>query len=485
MKAFVLNGDEKSQKLILQANIPFLELYKRARFTYMEDPTNDPYDETDNVPVNEFYQRRVDEERVKNIKKFIKTSILNQKNNQRVAVLFPTAMLVAVQSSVDRDLKIGSEYELEEIINEDDVFFIVDGQHRLYSMKSLFDELRDGFLFDLDEIDYILNYLKHYVFNCTVLLNYDLWEQAQVFADVNFNQKKVSASLYYTIYGMNYSSDQSDLNRNYIYIAHQLVKLLNSHPKSPLKGFIKMLGTGSGFISQAFIADSLMRNIKSPRGIWYVDPYNMKVPPVYRYMTIETLSFFSAVKKTFPDYWPKDNEPKSIICKTTGLGALLRLMAFLHQNMVPADILNRMKAMSESEICEDYEAFIADQLHILADEKEKLFSLKGNYAGSGGKGLEVKLYRELRHMILFPDLKLVGEKNVTINGRQVGVKFYKKVDGLYTYELSHYFRNNYQMEPYIPGGGSVAETFDRLEGKLQSYIAQVEPDARAVTNKDF
>ena len=66
MKAFVLNGDIESQKLILQANIPFVELYKRARFTYMEDPTNDPYDETDNVPVNEYYQRRVDEERVKN-----------------------------------------------------------------------------------------------------------------------------------------------------------------------------------------------------------------------------------------------------------------------------------------------------------------------------------------------------------------------------------------------------------------------------------
>ena len=155
MKAFVLNGDIESQKLILQANIPFVELYKRARFTYMEDPTNDPYDETDNVPVNEYYQRRVDEERVKNIKKFIKTSILNQKSNQRVAVLFPTAMLLAVQSSAEKNLDIGKEYDLEDIINKDDVFFIVDGQHRLYSMKSLFDDLRDGFLFEQDDIEFI------------------------------------------------------------------------------------------------------------------------------------------------------------------------------------------------------------------------------------------------------------------------------------------------------------------------------------------
>lgn len=485
MKAFVLNGDIESQKLILQANIPFVELYKRARFTYMEDPTNDPYDETDNVPVNEYYQRRVDEERVKNIKKFIKTSILNQKSNQRVAVLFPTAMLLAVQSSAEKNLDIGKEYDLEDIINKDDVFFIVDGQHRLYSMKSLFDDLSDGFLFEQDDIDYILNYLKNYVFNCTVLLNYDLWEQAQVFADVNFNQKKVSASLYYTIYGMNYSSDQSDLNRNYIYIAHQLVKVLNSHPNSPLKGFIKMLGTGSGFISQAFVADSLMRNIKSPHGIWYVDPYNMKVPPVYRYMTIESLSFFSAVRKVFPEYWPEDKEAKSIICKTTGLGALLRLMAYMHQDIIPEELLARMKAMAESEIFVDYELLVAEKLHLLDSEKEKLFSLKGSYAGTGGKGLEVKLYREMRHIILFPDLKLESEKNVTINRRQVGVKFYKSLSGKFTYELSTYFQNKNQMNPYISGDGSISENLERLEANLQSYIAQVEPDARVVPNKNF
>lgn len=485
MKAFVLNGDVESQKLVLQVNIPFLELYKKARFTYMEDPTNDPYDESDNVPVNDYYQRRVDEERVKKIKKFIQTSILNQKNNQRVAVLFPTAMLLAVQSTMDEKLEIGKEYELNNILNDDSEFFIVDGQHRLYSMKALYDELGDGWLFDQKDNEYVLEYLENYIFNCTVLLNYDLWEQAQVFADVNFNQKKVSSSLYYTIYGMNYSSDQSDLNRNYIYIAHQLVRLLNSHPNSPLKGFVKMLGVGTGFISQAFVADALMRNIKSPQGIWYVDPYNMNVPPVYRYMTIETLSFFSAVSKVFSDYWPSDKEPKSIICKTTGLGALLRLMAYLHKNMVPSEVLAEMKSMTESKVCERYELLVTDLLHLLDSDKEKLFSLKGNYAGTGGKGLEVKLYREMRHIITNPDLKLVSEKSVMVNGKQVGVKYYHSKNGFYTFELSLYFQNKYQMVPYIPGSGSISDSLEGLDNRLHSYIAQVEPDARAVTNKEF
>ena len=485
MKAFVLNGDVESQKLVLQVNVPFLELYKKARFTYMEDPTNDPYDEMDNVPVNDYYQRRVDEERVKKIKKFIQTSILNQKNNRRVAVLFPTAMLLAVQSTTDEKLEIGKEYELDNITNDESEFFIVDGQHRLYSMKALYDELRDGWLFNQKDNEYVIDYLKNYIFNCTVLLNYDLWEQAQVFADVNFNQKKVSSSLYYTIYGMNYSSDQSDLNRNYIYIAHQLVKVLNSHPNSPLKGCIKMLGVGTGFISQAFIAEALMRNIKSPQGIWYVDPYNMKVPPVYRYMTIETLSFFTAVSKAFQEYWPKDKDLNSIICKTTGLGALLRLMAYLHKNLVPDGIMAEIKGMNDSNICEEYVSFVSEQLHLLDGEKEKLFSLKGSYAGTGGKGLEVKLYREMRHIISNPGLKLVSEKSVIVNGKQVWVKYYLSENGFYTFELSLYFQNKYQMAPYISGGGSIAESLEGLDSRLQSYIAQVEPDARAVTNRNF
>ena len=247
MKVYVLSGDVDSQKLILQANIPFMELYKRAIFSYMSDPTDDPYLEEDKTPRNEFYQRRVDEHRVKEIKKYIRSSILSQKDGQRVAVIFPTAMLLAASSITDNALKMGDVYDMNDVINEYEDFYIVDGQHRLFSMKALYDELKGG-LFTTTEDDYIIEYLESYKFNCSILLNYDLWEQAQVFADVNFNQKKVSASLYYSIYGMNYSSDPADWKRNYLYITHQLVKVLNANELSPLKGFVKMLGSGTGFI---------------------------------------------------------------------------------------------------------------------------------------------------------------------------------------------------------------------------------------------
>ena len=53
------------------------------------------------------------------------------------------------------------------------------------------------------------------------------------------------------------------------------------------------------------------------------------------------------------------------------------------------------------------------------------------------------------------------------------------------YELSTYFQNKNQMNPYISGDGYISENLERLEANLQSYIAQVEPDARVVPNKNF
>ncbi len=484
MKVYALSGDEESQKLILQANIPFVELYKRAIFSYMNDPSDDPYEEDDVTPRNSFYQRRVDEGRVKVIKKYIRDTILNEKNGQSVAVIFPTAMLLAASSTGEKTLKIDDDCEMDEVIYQSDGFYIVDGQHRLFSMKALYDEINNG-LFKTDEDKYIIKYLESYRFNCNILLNYDLWEQAQVFADVNFNQKKVSTSLYYSIYGMNYPTNPSDLKRNYLYITHQLVMVLNTHDLSPLKGFVKMLGNGNGFISQAFIADNLMRNIKSPRGIWYVDPYNMKVPPVYRYMTIELLSYFSAVSKVFYKYWPTSGELKSIICKTTGIGALLRLMVYIHQQMLPQKLIVGLRELEKTEIYKEYEDFIIDKLSNLSDIEDRLFSMKGAYSGTGGRGLEVKLFYEMRHKVDCPGLVLVNERSVGVNGKKIDVKIYKSKDGFLTYELSHYFQNPDQMDVYIPGGGSLGRDMEELEYRLKGYLNQVSADAKMVVNRNF
>lgn len=396
MNAMIIGGNAEAQKWVMQANVPFRDLRKRARFTYMRDPGEDLYTDNELLPKNEAYQRRIKEDRIKDIKKYIRNSIVNEYKGEQVSVIFPTAMLLA--SHIDRPFKMFDSVNLQDIYTELGDFYIVDGQHRLMAMQDLYDDVTNRLI--LDETDTLVKeYLDRYVFNCTILLNFDLWEQAQVFADVNFNQAKVNKSLYYSIYGMNYSKNPSDWNRNYIFIAHSLVKFINNYDKSPLKGCIKMLGTGKGFISQAFFGEALMPQIRSPRGIWYVDPHVLTEKPNYRFMAIELLSYFDVVKSVLIEFWPQNNVHQSILCKTTGIGAMVRLMAYLHQTKMSQELKEELHQINHTMVLPKYTEFVTPILKKLLPEAKDLFGLKGSYAGTGGKGLEHQLFVALQHLI--------------------------------------------------------------------------------------
>ena len=493
MKAFVLNGNESQQKLLIQANIPFVELFKSATFTFMRDPINDPYEDVDKVPHNEFYQRRTDPKRVKEIAGYIRTTVLKQKNGESVAALFPTAMLLAANIE-DTVFRVGETVNLEMDMLIENSLYIVDGQHRLMGMKTLYEELTNT-LMKSDEEEYLFEYMQRYVFNCTILLNFDLWEQAQVFADVNFNQKKVDKSLYYTIYGMQYSTNAADYNRSYIYIAHNLVKFMNTHPLSPLKGKIMMVGNRSGYakalMSQACLAEALMNNIYSPRGIWYVDPTQFVERPDYRYMSVELLSFFSCIEKVFGALWPYDGEHRSILLKTTGIWALNKLMAYLHKFKMSNELRGLLRTTNKNESLREYELFVIPYLEKLVPQQFRLFGLqkdRGAFAGTGGKGLAKHLFDEIVAILDAEEQvadEVLSEEQIEINGGQIGVKFHKTGDGFYYFTLSHYFQNKDQMDPYIPGSGAIDSTVEGLRWKLNQYKNQVEEDAMRVENKNY
>lgn len=396
MNAMIIGGNAEAQKWVMQANVSFLNLHQKAKFTYMRDPGEDLYSYNELLPKNEPYQRRIKEERIKDIKKFIRDAILNEYKGEQVSVIFPTAMLLA--SSIDRPFKLFDTVNLQDIYADLGDFYVVDGQHRLKAMQELYDDVTNRLIYDENDA-VIKEYLDRYVFNCTILLNFDLWEQAQVFADVNFNQAKVNKSLYYSIYGMNFSKNPSDWNRNYIFIAHSLVKFINNYELSPLKGCIKMLGTGKGFISQAFLGEALMPLIRSPRGIWYVDPHILTDKPNYRFMAVELLSYFDAVKTVLIDYWPKNNVHQSILCKTTGIGAMVRLMAYIHQTKMSVELKEELRHNKKTTIHHLYTEFVTPLLKKLLPEANDLFGLKGNYAGTGGKGLEHQLFIALQSQI--------------------------------------------------------------------------------------
>lgn len=99
--------------------------------------------------------------------------------------LFPTSVILTC-SMEEGEFASLKEGEITHFNVPDDMM-IVDGQHRFCAFESLYKQVADSF----DEDDKaIKNFIESYSFNCCVLLNFDIWEQAEVFASVNFNQKK-------------------------------------------------------------------------------------------------------------------------------------------------------------------------------------------------------------------------------------------------------------------------------------------------------
>lgn len=393
--SYILRKNESNnQQMILQACIKFSDLKDRVQYGYRVNPSENPYATTIFGDPNKHYQRRIDPSRVSKIKDYIKNSILKSRDNGCIAVLFPTALLLAFD--YDEDLPDAQKdiFEIKLPYN----FYIVDGQHRLRSMQMLYDSVYGR---EDAESTYIKQYLDNYVFNCTLLMNFDMWEQAQVFADVNFTQKAASKSLYYDIYGMEYYDDINDRTKSAMYIAHQIIDELNSNPTSAMHGFIKMLGYGQGYVSQSCLADAIIPSITSPQGVWYIDfdAYREKEVPPYKHIATEIMTFFKAISETFPALWPKVGmKAPSILCKTTGIQALVKLIGYLHyynkelvDQMIPryteAVIINR-----------DYKEYVKKQLQLFEKYQKELFGLKedgGLYSGTGGKGLAIRLYNRL------------------------------------------------------------------------------------------
>lgn len=484
MKTSVLNGNNDLQKLVLQANIRFIDLKDRVKFTHMSEAQLNPYSR-DSYVIEKNYQRRVSDTRKQDIKKYISETIITANQRNEEPVLFPTAMLLACTL----DYFYPQHYDEEYLYLPEDIeFYIVDGQHRLASMIDLYDDLKKRIPFDNEKR--VLRYLDQFKFNCTILLNFDMWEQARVFADVNFNQKKVDRSLYYSIYGMDFD-EEAPLHTNAMYAAHNLVVALNNRDNSVMKDKIRMLGKGKGFVSQAFVADSLLRHISSPRGIWHNIFKKVRrrddLKRRFSFMTDETMSFFKIIKETFPEQWPIDDDHRSILLKTTGIGALMRLMGYIHKKHEFDGVeVERFDEGLKSISIKDYENLLRTEFAPLKGAGETLFGLDGRYSGTGGAGLEAKLYKTLISRIDQElDQVLLEHRQVMVNNLMIGVKIYRDGDGIYSFDLSHYFKNSYQMDYYRPGSGSLAFSRAEIERKLRLYIAQVEPDAVYQRNDDF
>ena len=480
MKAFVQHQYKDSDKLVIQALIPFSELNNRAIFT-QKVLSNDVYSDRSLSEVEgnaEYYQRRLNPLRLKEIKKYIYNTILDEKENVAVSALFPTAMILAV------------EYEYPLPVNDGCVdlsfedwqkVFIVDGQHRLMAMRQLYEELSSRKLFSDEDEEYILGYLLNYKFNCTILVNYDIWEQGQVFVNVNFKQKPVSRSLYYDVYGAEYieGDNPKNLARNKIYLAHELTRFVNEQEGSPFYHRIRMLGTGKGFVSQAFFVESLLPLFKDS-GVWRFD--SMQKEDAWKILLLaksELFNFFASVATSLGKYWGEDEYGRvNFICKTTGVGAFIRIMALLHSQM-PNSILTELGNTKPGAECTSYTKEIARYLAIISVKQDELFGKDSQYAGTGGRGLESALYKRLLSILLESSLLVESdvEKNKSISFvtttlsqnyiRELGLYGIRGVDS----DIEKF------MIRHLPSELDVLGSQSRVEEVIDLEVVQVQVDS--------
>lgn len=424
IKGFMVN--QLTYKPIATSSIKFSELKHIVKFTAREPNDFDPF--KPNVKLSdivkqtneEYFQRLTNEDRVKKIYFYLLDEINNKVSGKKSALgSFPTSIILSIDvtdqfeqkndyiesiEKIESDDYLGAFYSVEDNIISLSILkrnntLIVDGQHRLAAMLKLYEDAsnetiklgRQSLKEKYSSLDYqsIKNNLNEFELNCTLLLGFDIWEQGKVFADVNFNQKPVNKSLYYDIFG-----SYPDPDRNDIFLSHMLAKHLNTNDKSEIKGFIKMLGTGSGYFSQVFFVEAINSLLK-PKGIWADIPLDyINGGKKHEQLSIFFKAYFSALKELFKDFWPKKIYEKgekydSILVKTTGMGALIKLINPLCRQLIKDG--KDISTLTETELKQE----IVKTLSPLKSNATEYFSKTSKFAGAGSLGLQSKLYHRL------------------------------------------------------------------------------------------
>mgnify|MGYP003651607244 CR=1 FL=1 len=404
--------------------IKFSELEPIVSFTARKEDGGDPLlseIEKEEV-VNEnkrFYQRLVNDNRTYGIQQFIIKEAIKEyrfkKDLSRIESLgmFPTSTLIAIntfqtesiddyeKSYLESEIQNGNQISLA-YLNDNilqlpkgyKIGLIVDGQHRIAALKELLPKInanlklgRKKVLEIVDEsfLPFLKDRIKNFEFLCTILIDFDIYQQGEIFASVNFNQKPVNRSLYYDIFGSSPNTDRNELK-----LAHDLVRHLNYNTDSVLYGKIDMLGNGDGIISQSALMELIMK-LFGKRKAWhllYMDYLNEG--NLYKILGQFLRLYFSQIKQSFNTYWPTDEqnnrkEYKFVLAKTTGMGALVRLINDIYLDINPKN----------NKTVEELKLALKERFESIEDNSDLYFSPTSNFVKGAGQGLQSKLYKQI------------------------------------------------------------------------------------------
>jgi DGQHR domain-containing protein len=423
-KYLVLNVVEVRQLqngIVFTGKIKFNQLDNIFKLTERKESINDPFDnKVVKITNDEQFQRQLSNKKLKEIQEYLLEEISQIEKNKSLG-MFPSSVILYNRSYELDDLKLDEQNE--EITDKDEVVLteaiiansytsdldccfyipdknnadlyklyvpknpdttlIVDGQHRFFGTKLLYNRTTDT---PTKKI------ISEFEFIVTYLVGFDIYEVGQIFATVNFNQKPVNRSLYYDIFGSAPQTDREGNLQNDIRLAHDLALHLNNSETSPVNSMIKLLGKGYGLFSQAFFVSNMLKVFRS--GIWdkYLIDYvngGKEFKKIAKFMK----SYFQALHEAYPSSWA-EKVPKNgilvysayyypyILCKTTGLGAYFRLIKYIFPKIgddperYKENILRIFKKLSD-------------------DDAKKLFAKTGSYGGAGSEGLQDKLFRHL------------------------------------------------------------------------------------------
>ncbi|AOZ88736.1 hypothetical protein BK049_08635 [Bacillus xiamenensis] len=198
----------------------------------------------------------------------------------------------------------------------------IDGQHRLAGLI-----MSDSEIIDELEVPIVL------------LFGVSLTVSSKIFIDINSNQKSVDKSLMYDLLPvLSEDNDNGKLKQkeiNSLKKCHSICVTFYKSKSSPFYKQIRMLGTGTGSISQAFFVDQIYPHIH--KGILE----NLSEQDQFEVL----YSYFRMIRKTFQNDWPvlatdpTDlehtemvlNHKKSQLPKTLGVGAWLQIFPEIMQ----------------------------------------------------------------------------------------------------------------------------------------------------------
>ncbi len=373
---------------VYNGKIKFRDLEKCARITARKEDS-------------ESFQREVNKLRTKKISEYIRKCV---EDENFYLSIFPTPLVLAIETEIQKEFsneeEILSYFDDNELakpvlLKEDDKIiayipkieksiFIVDGQHRFMGLKDFSKNLLHQEVVDSFE------------FFITLLVDYDIYEQSKVFADINFTQKPVNKSLYYDIFGS--IPDE----RNEITFAHYIVKRFNNDES--FTGIVKMLGSGSGIVSQAFLVETIIQNMLSIKSNFY-DIYKDYVEDDgenYKTVLNVFIDYFKYIKENFEDFIPKlvEGEYKSskyeyTLFKTTGMFALIKLLNRLYSDI---EIENYNK--------DEFYKILDVRFSEIIEQKNDIFGYKkdkseNEFLNTAGKGIQNKLYNKLEKLLVF------------------------------------------------------------------------------------